>query len=757
MSFQNARAATADTINGIFAKITASFTAITLSSFSEAGLSDEISALNSILSGLSITPNSANVPAESGPYNGPVDSNFSALTTGGGPKIDTTLNGGTEITNDGVFIVQSKDALISFLVSSTNGTGIVAQGSESGIFANGKTIGLWSEGKNIGVYAEGVSSGIEFGGQPSIGIEAASSSGIGILSVGETTGIVSDGAKSGIAGTSQSGAGVVGYNLPNGLWAALGYKNGSSSYGLYSNGLTQIDKDLSSDGTIDSYQTNVLSTTNVLTSSDIVSLLTPNWYNSKGTDVLWNASNVSVNQSLYGIGATDSNLLVNTSKGSGNNLIIEKGGLSIGTGIIDGKGQKFIISSDLDVSGSSSDLHSTGKITSNKEIGRFYFRENVGTTNPMTVSCDSGDWLVGCSGQITEGEDIITKSTPSSTTEPLNATCTTQRANLASSTMAVYAYCFDPQGTATTLSSVSSIPDRDVGGGDGFPDFQDNCPTRANSTQADGDKDAYGDSCDNCSSISNSDQKNSDSDSYGDACDCRSTDSSSYPGAGEDCGDGVDNDCDGSVDEGCDTTGPTGSILINGGAVATKETEVDLSISATDPSGVAFMCLGNTSDISIECDTVWGNYQTTVTNWLLSSPSTDGVKNVYIWFKDYLSNQSSYYSDSIILDRVAPDGNLLLDGIGSPADIRLKWSFTDPSPASGIDYYILTGSTSGYGSKQCPSGEAGITRVPNLTTTQYTWGGHNDEYYYFRLCAVDKAGNISDGAFTGVYVPPIAP
>jgi len=55
--------------------------------------------------------------------------------------------------------------------------------------------------------------------------------------------------------------------------------------------------------------------------------------------------------------------------------------------------------------------------------------------------------------------------------------------------------------------------------GDGVEDLNDNCPTVANSNQADSDNDGVGDVCDNCPSTSNSNQADSDNDGVGDVCD----------------------------------------------------------------------------------------------------------------------------------------------------------------------------------------------------------------------------------------------
>lgn len=73
--------------------------------------------------------------------------------------------------------------------------------------------------------------------------------------------------------------------------------------------------------------------------------------------------------------------------------------------------------------------------------------------------------------------------------------------------------------------SVAGEPDGD---GDLVPDASDNCPTRANPSQADGDGDGAGDACDNCIELANgplapdaggASQRDVDGDGYGNLCD----------------------------------------------------------------------------------------------------------------------------------------------------------------------------------------------------------------------------------------------
>ena len=95
-----------------------------------------------------------------------------------------------------------------------------------------------------------------------------------------------------------------------------------------------------------------------------------------------------------------------------------------------------------------------------------------------------------------------------------------------------------------------------------------------------------------------------------------------------------------------DTTAPTGSIMINDGAVSTLSTQVMLSLSAEDAtSGVAQMRFFyyNYSD--------WEDYSASKF-WVFNTG--DGYKYIYVQFRDNAGLLSSPYRDDIFLGAAPP-------------------------------------------------------------------------------------------------------
>jgi PKD repeat protein len=187
-----------------------------------------------------------------------------------------------------------------------------------------------------------------------------------------------------------------------------------------------------------------------------------------------------------------------------------------------------------------------------------------------------------------------------------------------------------------------------------------------------------------------------------------------------------------------DATGPTScSVIINGGAPYTNSLEVNLGLAATDPNGAPLEMSCSNDNITWSD---WEPYAPTKA-WTLS-PS-DGTRWVFARFRDAANNNSTPVIDSLVLDRVPPtDGSLA--AVMGLSRINLAWGgFNDDR--SGIRTYMLYVSTTGY-----PDPGTGTKIYDGLATTFTHYGVLPGRTYYYRLCAVDNAGNVSFGATASV-------
>jgi len=118
-----------------------------------------------------------------------------------------------------------------------------------------------------------------------------------------------------------------------------------------------------------------------------------------------------------------------------------------------------------------------------------------------------------------------------------------------------------------------------------------------------------------------------------------------------------------------------GSVSINGGDTYTTSTSVTLAVSASDyGSGVAYVRFSNDN-------IYWSGWYGYGASYLWTLSSGDGTKTVYVQFRDLKNYTSSTYSDSIILDTVAPIGSIVI-GSGNPtytktASITLYLTYSD--------------------------------------------------------------------------------
>ncbi|MBF0102917.1 MAG: hypothetical protein HQK77_18635, partial [Desulfobacterales bacterium] len=185
-----------------------------------------------------------------------------------------------------------------------------------------------------------------------------------------------------------------------------------------------------------------------------------------------------------------------------------------------------------------------------------------------------------------------------------------------------------------------------------------------------------------------------------------------------------------------DQTGPTGSVIINSGDTYTHHTTVTLTISATDVTSLVDEMMVSESPTFV--GGVWEAYDTSI--WFDMAVG-DGVKTIYIKFKDILGNEGGSYSDTITLDQTNPTINItdlgLIDDV--PDQSYLTYYFTSQTPfiqgmteANSMvhfeygsnDYTTLADSTGHYGIS---------IEGPSLPRTSVTLKYH----------AVDLAGNLS--------------
>ena len=95
-----------------------------------------------------------------------------------------------------------------------------------------------------------------------------------------------------------------------------------------------------------------------------------------------------------------------------------------------------------------------------------------------------------------------------------------------------------------------------------------------------------------------------------------------------------------------DVEPPIGSVVINDGGIYANSPTVNLSISATDYSGVSEMCISNIPTCS--------SSETYAKSKIWSLLPDDGAKIIYVKFKDIVGNWSNAFTVTVTLDTTAP-------------------------------------------------------------------------------------------------------
>jgi hypothetical protein len=184
---------------------------------------------------------------------------------------------------------------------------------------------------------------------------------------------------------------------------------------------------------------------------------------------------------------------------------------------------------------------------------------------------------------------------------------------------------------------------------------------------------------------------------------------------------------------------PTGSVSINAGAEFSSSTTVTLRLSASDASSVTSVCLSNAKTC-----TSWVAFGESK-SWILASG--DGSRGVNVWFRDEWGNASERpVDDSIVVDTKAPTLGAL-SGTVQENDVSLGWSGTDAG--SGIDSYKLVWAAGRSAPASCSEG----TLAYSGTLTSYRHENLAAGMYQYRVCAVDRLGNVAKGVTRAVTIP----
>ncbi len=189
-----------------------------------------------------------------------------------------------------------------------------------------------------------------------------------------------------------------------------------------------------------------------------------------------------------------------------------------------------------------------------------------------------------------------------------------------------------------------------------------------------------------------------------------------------------------------DTTGPTGSIVIAGGAAATNTPFVGLTLSATDNIGaVAQMRFSNNG-------ATWSAWQAYATAEVWTLSAGDGIKTVYVQFKDTAGNVSPAYTDTIRLDTTPPAGSIVINS-GAAWTNTLLATLTVSASDAGSGVALMRFSNNGT-----------VWSAWESYTTSKAWtlaAGDGLKTVYVQF--YDAVGNIS-GSFTDtIQLDTVAP
>jgi hypothetical protein len=137
-----------------------------------------------------------------------------------------------------------------------------------------------------------------------------------------------------------------------------------------------------------------------------------------------------------------------------------------------------------------------------------------------------------------------------------------------------------------------------------------------------------------------------------------------------------------------DTYPPQGSVRINNGAEVAHSAYVTLNLEGFDATtGIAAVFVSNDGVFDSEYNAPFG-FKTLIENWLLAAPDVDGVKTVFVKFKDTAGNISPAYSDQITLRRLVPETRIIAGPQSVTAEATADFRYEASRAESVFSYSI---------------------------------------------------------------------
>jgi alpha-tubulin suppressor-like RCC1 family protein len=170
---------------------------------------------------------------------------------------------------------------------------------------------------------------------------------------------------------------------------------------------------------------------------------------------------------------------------------------------------------------------------------------------------------------------------------------------------------------------------------------------------------------------------------------------------------------------------PFGSVVINNGATITGNSSVNLTLSAYDNTGVVSDMRFSNNNYSWSD---WELYGTSKT-WTLMALGGDGIKTVYVQFRDAAGVVSGSFSDTIFLDTMPPVLTITSMPDNLSTSSTATFSFSASEPVTGYECRI---DSSSYEPCISPKSFSGLSE-----------GSHT-----FHLRAVNLVGNTAETSYT---------